>query len=526
MQAPELEPNSGWVNTDRPLSLHGGGAGNGLRGRVVLLEFWSPGRAECDLVLPELAWFSEKYAGQPVEIVGVCSVEREVEEAVERVTHDVRRRRVTHPVVIDRGFRIWRAYGIKEWPTFALVDPAGEVVGTVAGLGNRMLVDRYISRLLADHRLAGTLGGPGALATSELDTASGGLRYPEGVAAVPPSVGEPGWVCVADTGNDRVVVADWPDGEGRAAVRTVFGGGGNGFVDGDAGSARFCEPGAVVRVPGTGRVLVADRRNHAVRVADTKTGSVGTVVGTGSAGSAEQAGGASGVNQALRLPCGLALDAKRQRVLLAMAGDHRVWSIDLTTMVTRAIAGSGRAATVDGRFESAAFRQPVGAAMSSDGMKAYVLESVGCAVRELDFETERVRTVAGRPVAAGQSADEVPGVLADAGDADGVSPESRLRHPAGLAMWATTPMHAGGDRLLVADTRNGLLRLVDPHAARTERWPSGGAASLTGPTGITVVGARLGGGAASVLVCETDAHRVVRLDAETGAGTPIEFVGL
>lgn len=522
MRAPELEPNSGWVNTDRPLSLHGGGVGNGLRGRVVLLEFWSPGRGECDLVLPELAWFAEKYAGQPVEIVGVCSVESEQEEAVERVTNDVHRRRVTHPVVIDRGFRIWRAYGVKEWPTFALVDPAGEVVGKVAGLGNRMLVDRYISRLLADHRLAGTLGEPGAAAGSEHDTGAAGLRYPEGVAAVPPSVGEPGWVCVADTGHDRVVVADWPDDSGRAAVRRVFGGGGNGFAVGDAGSARFCEPGAVVRVPGTGRVMVADRRNHAVRVIDTQSGTVGTIAGTGSAGSAEQGGGASGVNQPLRLPWGLALDEKRQRVLVAMAGDNRVWSIDLTTMVTRAIAGSGRAATVDGRFDEAGFRQPVGVAMSSDGKKAYVLESVGCAVRELDLETERVRTVAGRPAKSGED----PGVLADAGDADGVSPESRLRHPSGLAMWATTPMHAGGDRLLVADTRNGLLRLVDPHEARTDRWPAGGAASLMGPTGIAVAGGRLGGGAASVLVCETEAHRVMRIDAETGERTPIEFDGL
>lgn len=513
MRAPELEPNKGWINSDRPLSIR-----EDLAGRVVLLEFWTPGRVACDRIVDDLRWLEHKYRDQPFVVVGVCGTERAAEESAEKARHDVRRRGVTHPVVIDDHFKLWRAYQVKQWPTFVLIDPKGTVVGQVAGEGHRMLLDRYVNRLLADGRLDKTLAADRLGVTPEHeDGPESPLRYPAGVLAVAPRVGVPGRVYVSDTMNNRVVAAAWPDEGGRSEVVDVFGGG-EGFVDGDPARSRWRSPRGMAFDADQSRLFVADTGNHAVRMIDLKSRVVRTIAGTGEPGG-ESRGGAVGLTQALRSPGGVALDGGRRRLLIAMAWGHRVWSVDLTTMVTRAIAGTGRCRVVDARADEAMFAQPSAMVMSSDGARVYVADAAGSAVRELDLETQRVRTIIGRA----RDPDGEDEVLSDSGDVDGRHPDARLAGPVDLSLWATTPMHAAGDRLLVADSRNDKIRLIDPHAGTVETWVEG----LARPAGVCVAQPRLGEAASTgVFVADTDRHRVVRFDAETKEMVEVVIVGL
>lgn len=515
MRAPELSPNSGWINSARPLSIHGD-----LAGHVVLLEFWTPGRIANRHATNDLAWLLKKFGGDPFHVVGVCCTETREEQTVEKVRHDAARRGVGHPVVVDDHYKIWRAYRVSQWPTYVLIDPRGEIVGQVGGEGNRMLLDRYIARLLADHRLDRTLAG--SRFAVEQDESAGHestLRYPGGVIAIAPRVGAPGRLFVADSLNHRVIAAGWPDESGRAALAGVFGGSARGFADGPAGDAAFSGPQGLSYDPDDEALYVTDVDNHAVRRIELKTGFVRTIAGTGRIGEISR-GGATGVRQALRSPWGLAFDGRRRRLLVAMAGDHRVWSIDLTTMVTRAIAGTGRDRVADGRSEEAMFSQPSGLALSSDGETVYVADSAGSAVRAIDVGDDRVRTIIGHV----PGRDEADNVLSEAGDRDGAFPEARLRHPLGLTLWATNALHASGDRLLVADTRNNAVRLIDPLARTAATWPVEG---LSGPGGISMATPRMGESARpSLFVADTDSHRVVRVDAETLETAEITLEGL
>lgn len=508
MRAPELEPCIAWCNTNRPLSLR-----EDLAGHVVLLEFWAPGRIEGRHAAEDLAWFKAKYRNDPFVVVGVCGAETPGEATPALLRAETRRRGVDHPVVLDDRFRIWQAYHIKRWPSFVLIDPKGVVVGQVAGEGNRMLLDRYIARLLADHRLDRTLA-PARL-TIEIPPPGpdAPLREPEGVIAVAPRVAVPGRLFIADTGHGRVILADWPDAQGSARVRSVFGAHGP-MRDGSPHEARFARPAGLALDPAGDRLFVADPAHHAVRMIELKTGLVRTIAGTGQLGG-DSHGGAAGVRQALRSPHGLAYDAARQRLLIAMEGDHRVWSIDLTTMVARPIAGAGRPRVADGPLDAACFWQPAAIVLPDRGGSFLVADAAGSAVREIDESTGRVRTIAGL---ARDPAGEDP-VLSDSGDADGLPGASRLRRPAGLAWWATTPLNPAGDRVLIADTGNGKLRLIDPARPTTETWAGAG---LAAPVALSVALPRTGE-AGSTAVFVADGDRILRIDPGTREPTEIRF---
>src|SRR3712207_3570738 len=122
VRAPELEGGRGWLNTDAPLSLAA------LRGKVVLLDFWTYGCVNCMHVIPDLKRLEEKYRKQLV-VIGVHSAKFENEKETENIRRIVLRYGLEHPVVNDADFRIWKSYAVRAWPTQVLIDPADYVVG-------------------------------------------------------------------------------------------------------------------------------------------------------------------------------------------------------------------------------------------------------------------------------------------------------------------------------------------------------------------------------------------------------------
>ena len=142
VRAPELEGARGWLNTDRPLSLAA------LRGKVVLLDFWTYGCINCIHVIPDLQRLEAKYPRELV-VIGVHSAKFENEKETENIRRVVLRYQIEHPVVNDADFRIWNAYAVRAWPTQVLIDTAGYVVGRVAGEGHYDVLDGAIGRLVA-----------------------------------------------------------------------------------------------------------------------------------------------------------------------------------------------------------------------------------------------------------------------------------------------------------------------------------------------------------------------------------------
>src|SRR5947209_10125924 len=264
VRAPELEGGRGWLNTDRPLTIAG------LRGKVVLLDFWTYGCVNCMHVIPDLKRLEEKYLKQLV-VIGVHSAKFENEKETENIRRIVLRYGIEHPVVNDADFRIWHAYAVSAWPTLALIDTDGYVVGEAAGEGHYEVLDKAIGELVEDARKRGTLDEqPLKLALERAKVGDLPLAFPGKILADEKS----DRLFVADSNHNRVVVTRL-DG---TLVETI-GSGERGTKDGAFEQASFYRPQGMALDGDT--LYVADTENHLVRRVDLKARAVQTIAGTG-----------------------------------------------------------------------------------------------------------------------------------------------------------------------------------------------------------------------------------------------------
>ena len=148
--APEFPAGLDWLNVDAPLTLAA------LRGKVVLLDFWTYGCINCIHIIPELERLETEFAEELV-VIGVHSAKFANEGGTENIRQVVLRYGIAHPVVNDAGFQVWDAWGTTAWPTTVLVDPAGNVVGGHSGEGVYEVTQPVIASLVAEFEARGEL---------------------------------------------------------------------------------------------------------------------------------------------------------------------------------------------------------------------------------------------------------------------------------------------------------------------------------------------------------------------------------
>jgi peptide-methionine (R)-S-oxide reductase len=154
-KAPAIVENVPWINSD-PLTLEG------LRGRVVLVDFWTFGCYNCRNTLPALKRFDASYRERGLTIVGVQTPEFDSEKRVETVRQQVRTLGIKYPVVLDNDYVTWRAYGVEAWPTVVILDKQGRIRYTHIGEGAYDVQEQIIKALLAEDEKAGADGSRGA----------------------------------------------------------------------------------------------------------------------------------------------------------------------------------------------------------------------------------------------------------------------------------------------------------------------------------------------------------------------------
>jgi peptide-methionine (R)-S-oxide reductase len=140
--APELAAGS-WINSE-PLTL------KALRGRVVLIEFWTFGCYNCRNTLPFVKRWHEQYSERGLTIVGVHSPELSEEKNLENVRREVASLGLRYPVVTDNDYKTWDAYKVSAWPTMFLLDKSGQVRWSHVGEGAYDETERLIKGLLAE----------------------------------------------------------------------------------------------------------------------------------------------------------------------------------------------------------------------------------------------------------------------------------------------------------------------------------------------------------------------------------------
>jgi DNA-binding beta-propeller fold protein YncE len=480
IKAPDFTGADNWLNTDKdqPLSI------NGLKGQVVLLDFWTYACVNCMHVFSDLHYIEHKYHDQPVVVIGVHSGKFDQEKDTAHIRAAVLRNNITHPVAVDNEFRIWNAYGVQAWPTLVLIDPEGNVVGAWSGEGHRNQIDRKIDQLLADGRARGALAKPLHFTPEKDLFNSGFLQFPSKVLADAASHR----LFIADTGHNRILVADL-DGK----VRQVIGSGDEGPKDGAFREAQFHQPQGLA-LSDDGRTLyVADTENHAIRAADLSSGTLTTIAGNGSQAHEMPDDDSPAKDTPLSSPWALARVGSR--LYIAMAGVHQIWAMDLNRMTISHFAGAGREGNNDSVNSRAWFAQPSG--LTSDGTHLYVADSESSSIRSVDLGGEgQTHTIAGS------------GDLFGFGRTDGPGHDARFQHPLGVAL--------SGETLFVADTFNNVIRAIDLKTNQVSTWYGSGktdsgspaAPNLFEPGGLTVA-------ANTLYIADTNHHRIVAVDIAT-----------
>lgn len=143
--APDLA-NGEWINSE-PLKL------KDLRGRVVLIEFWTFGCYNCRNTLPFVKSWHDRYQAKGLTVIGVHSPEFEEEHRVENVRREVSSLGIRYAVVTDNDYQTWNAYHVEAWPTSFLLDKQGRIRWMHEGEGGYDEAERLIQKLLAENTL-------------------------------------------------------------------------------------------------------------------------------------------------------------------------------------------------------------------------------------------------------------------------------------------------------------------------------------------------------------------------------------
>jgi len=487
VHAPNFPAGLEWLNTERPLSLRD------LRGKIVLLDFWTYCCINCMHLIPDLKKLEAKYPNQLV-VIGVHSAKFATEKGTDNIRQAILRYELEHPVVNDRDLEVWQQYAVRGWPTLVLINPKGKIVGITSGEGIYALFDEYIGKMVEYFRTKG-----------ELDEKPVNFR-PERSLAPPSLLSYPGKVLadeksnrlfISDSNHNRIIITSL-DG----AIQDVIGDGSQGARDGSFAEAEFNHPQGVALDGET--LYVCDNENHLIRRADLRARTVETLVGTGQQARQFNEAGV-GTKVALNSPWDVVVHDGM--LYVAMAGPHQLWVINPKTREARPYAGSGRENHVDGPLRQAALAQPSG--ITTNGKHLFFADSEISSIRAATLPpADQVSTIVGQG-------------LFDFGDVDGGGSRVRLQHPLGV-------VYADG-KLYVADTYNHKVKQIEIEKRESKTFAGTGERGLrdgdrkqarfSEPGGITATSKEL-------YVADTNNHLIRRLDLATQQVSTLELKGL
>jgi thiol-disulfide isomerase/thioredoxin len=478
-----------WINTSKPIRMAD------LKGKIVILDFWTYCCINCHHIIPELEYLEKKYPNEIV-VIGVHSPKFPAERDTEQIRKKVAEYRIKHPVVNDANQTIWNRLGVDGWPTIVVFSATGEPVYGQSGEGQREALDQLISKLIDYHKPRGELDTtPLVFPSEDSRPHSEALLFPGKVLAN--AAGNR--LFISDTGHNRIVVTDLKGN----AIATI-GSGEAALKNGEYERAAFHRPQGMCLIDST--LYVADTENHAIRAVDLESKIVRTLAGTG-----EQAirdprlrFQARAEGTPLNSPWDLLQNPlKPQELLIAMAGPHQLWALDLEAGTVRVWAGSGRENIIDGPPDAAAFAQPSG--LATDGKSLFVADSEVSGIRAVDLQSRRVDTVVGVH-------------LFGFGDVDGTGDKVRLQHCLGVA-------YADG-KLYIADTYNNKIKVCDPPARKVaaflgQRKPGfqDETPAFDQPGGLSIAGSTL-------FVADTNNHAIRAVDLQTRSVQTLKLNGV
>lgn len=423
LTAPDFPEEMDWLNTDEPLRM------KDLKGKIVLLDFWTYCCINCMHIIPDLKRLEREFPNE-LMVIGVHSAKFLTEKETENIYNAVQRYEIKHPVVNDNEMEIWSTYGVHAWPTLVLINPLGKIIGSVSGEGIYDVFLGLISDTADYFRKKSLLNNkPLNLIKNTHQSSNPLLSFPGKVLADE----KDHLLFISDSNHNRIIGMNLKDN----SVKFVVGSGEEGWRDGGFDDAQFNHPQGLAYDSNARILYIADTENHLIRKINLESQMVETIAGTGHQG---------GFNNRISFPLETGLNSPWDIVLLhnqlyiAMAGSHQIWKLDIIKNELSRFAGSGREALIDGHPLRAALAQPSG--ITTDGETLYFTDSETSSIRSLDLHPEgEVKTIVGRD-------------LFVFGDRDGSGDTVRLQHPLGVTFYK--------NKLYIADTYNNKIKEIDP----------------------------------------------------------------
>jgi DNA-binding beta-propeller fold protein YncE len=417
----------------------------------------------------------EEQFPEDLVVIGVHSGKYIAERETSRIREASLRYGITHPIVNDRQFRVWRSYAVRAWPTLAVIDRNGYVVGAHAGEFTSEMLQPLLEALVS-MAVEGSKARSTRFPHERPGIDPGLLRYPGKIAVH----GER--IAISDTGNHRVIVGTLETDSRMRVQHTI--------TQLSPGPKSIPgEPRAFHSPQGLAfdarKLYVADSENHAVCVVDPANGKATVLAGTGS----QLRTRADRESGALSSPWDLVI--LDETLYVAMAGVHQLWAIDATTGAARVHCGTGGEDIGDGPHSSALLAQPMG--IATDGKRLFFADSESSAIRWADIDPNgTVGTIVGTG-------------LFDFGDVDGIGESVRMQHQQGV-----TRSQEG--ELLIADSYNDALKWLNVETREARTWLRG----FHEPGGVAAA-------QRSAYVADTNAHRIIVANNETGDTRELEI---
>lgn len=510
---PEFPKDATWLNS-KPLTKAD------LKGKFVLLDFWTYCCINCMHILPELKKLEEAYPNNLV-VIGVHSAKFETEKLTENIREAILRYEIAHPVINDSDHELWSTYRVSSWPTIVLIDPEGNFVGRNPGEFKADLVSGVLTRALPYYRERGLLDEKPLQFDLEVNKEEKTpLRFPGKVLADEAG----GRLFISDSNHNRLVIASL-DGKLIATI----GSGAIGKSDGDYQTATFNHPQGCALIGET--LYVADTENHLLRKIDLKAKMVTTIAGTGEQGSFQDGfpgyNSEAGRSQRQRwvgqpsstpLNSPWALWIHKSDLYIAMAGYHQIWKMPLDEKEIGPFAGNGREDIVDGSKlpptpyrGGSSFAQPSG--LSADGAWLYVADSEGSSIRAVPFEgaTREVKTILG-------TSHLSEARLFTFGDKDGPKTTARLQH-------CLEVVYLNG-KIYVADTYNHKIKAVDAKTGEAKSVAGTGQPGTSDEPAQFHEPAGLAHAKGKLYVADTNNHLLRTIDLASGKVATLTITGL
>ena len=415
-----------WINVANPLTL------KDLKGRVILLNFWTYDCVACTHILPQIKKL-ENELGNKLTVISIHSGKFDNQKNLNSIIKATLRHDITHAVINDSNLTIWNSFGVKAWPTLILIDPKGNIKKTYVGEKEADNLTDDVKKITNKFRYD-LNRDPLPLLLEKNKIAKRVLNYPtkiEYVKNFPFRAHNAPAFLIANSGKNNILVSSL-SGE----IILQIGSGKSGFRDGSFEDAEFNMPTGMLY--DAGKLYVADSGNHSIRLINFKEQSVATIVGSGQKGGAITKSSIAAKDAELSFPTDLEFYPSINQIAIANSGSNQILQYDLAKQEISALAGNGNMGIDDGKYPQNSLAQPYDLAIYNG--KLYFVDSETSALRILEKDGI-VKTLIGKG-------------LFDFGYKNGSKNQALMQHPLALT--------ADDTGIYISDSFNHAIRKYDP----------------------------------------------------------------